>query len=77
MTEFSPYVEAQLANMSDAEYDAFTARIRPPAEETDPKIRAANALRRSRGLDRKLPATKEQAAAAMRELRPPAVTPTP
>lgn len=66
MSDLSPYVEHQLASMTEEEYDALTARLRPPAEPTDPKERAAAALRRTRGMDRKRPATKEEAAAALR-----------
>lgn len=64
MPDLGPYVEQQLANMSETEFDALAARVREPAELTPtPMEKAAAALRRSRGLDRKTPATKEQAAA--------------
>lgn len=62
----SPYTEQQLANLTDEQFDALTARVRPPAEPTDPKERAAAALRRTRGVGRKRPATKEEAAEALR-----------
>lgn len=66
MTELDPYTEQQLADMSPDDFDALCARVRPVDEPTDPKARAAAALRRARGLDRRKPATKEQAAEALR-----------
>lgn len=66
MSDLGPYVEQQLANLTEDEYNALTARVRPPAEPTDPKERAVAALRRNRGLDRPGKASKEAAAAAMR-----------
>lgn len=66
MTDLSPYVEQQLADLSAEDFDALVARVRPPDEPTDPMERAAKALRRSRGLDRTDRATKEQAADALR-----------
>jgi len=61
-----PFAEQQLADMDADDFDALVARVRPPDEPTDPKERAAAALRRSRGLDRGRPATKERAAEALR-----------
>lgn len=61
-----PYAEQQLADMNADDFDALVARVRPPDEPTDPMERAAAALRRSRGLDRSRPATKERAAEALR-----------
>ncbi|CAM4374493.1 hypothetical protein MB901379_00486 [Mycobacterium basiliense] len=49
------------------EFDTLLARVRPPEEPADPMERAAAAMRRSRGLDRPRKATKEQAAAALRQ----------
>ncbi|UVO10868.1 hypothetical protein NM962_12600 [Mycobacterium sp. SVM_VP21] len=61
-----PYAEQQLADMTADDFDALVARVRPPDEPTDPKERAAAALRRDRGLDRRRPATKEAAVEAWR-----------
>jgi len=66
-SDLGVYAEQQIVNMSAEDLDALLARVRPPAEPTDPMERAAAALRRSRGLDRPARATKAQAAAAMRE----------
>lgn len=68
MTQLPPEVEQQIADMSEEEVDLLLARLRPPPEQTDPKARAAAALRRHRGKSgRRAPATKEQAAQALRE----------
>lgn len=67
MTQLPPEVEQAIADMSEADVDLLLARLRPPPESTDPKARAAAALRRHRGADRKGKATKEAAAAALRE----------
>lgn len=64
-----PEIEQAIADMSEADFDMLIARTRPPEEPTDPMERAARALRRSRGLDRKTRATKEQAADALRRFR--------
>lgn len=66
MTQLDPAAEQAIADMDEADVDVLLARLRPPPESTDPKVRAAQALRRSRGVDRKSPATKEQAAQALR-----------
>ena len=66
MTQLDPAAEDAIANMSEADVDVLLARLRPPPESTDPKERAARALRRSRGVDRGSKATKEQAAQALR-----------
>ena len=55
-----------IADMTEAEVDLLLARTRPPEEPADPKTRAAAALRRHRGLDRKHPATAAQAADALK-----------
>ena len=66
MTELEPWAEQRLADMTPEEFDALRARVRPPEEDADPKIAAAKALRRSRGLDRTGTPSKESAAAALR-----------
>lgn len=66
MAELTPEAEAIIAKMTEAEVDLLLARTRPPEEPAEPKARAAAALRRHRGLDRKHPATAEQAADALR-----------
>ncbi|BBY84173.1 hypothetical protein H7I53_18365 [Mycolicibacterium pulveris] len=72
MTQLPPEVEQQIADMSEQDVDTLLARLRPPPEPTDPKARAAAALRRARGADRRGRATKESAAAALREYGNPA-----
>lgn len=67
MTELDPATEQKLADMSAVEFDLLLARVRPPEEETDPLVRAAKALRRHRGLDRRNTATKDDAAAALQQ----------
>lgn len=62
-----PHIEQQLADLSADDFDALILRVRPADEPADPKERAARALRRHRGVDRKGRATKEQAAQALRE----------
>lgn len=69
MTGLPPEVEQQLADMSPEDFDLLVMRVRPPEEPTDPKVRAARALRRHRGLDRTTTVSKDQAAAALRRLR--------
>jgi hypothetical protein len=69
VTELPPHVEQQLADMNEADFDALLARVRPPEESTDPRERAAAALRRHRGADRTKRATPEEAADAMRRWR--------
>lgn len=69
MPELSPEAEAIIASMSEGEFDVLVARTRPPEEPANPMERAARALRRSRGLDRKTKASKEQAADALRRFR--------
>lgn len=66
MAELSPEAEEIIAAMSESEVDLLLARTRPPEEPADPKQRAAAALRRSRGLDRKGRADKQTAAEALR-----------
>lgn len=66
MSDLSPYVEQRLADLSTEDFNALVARVRPPEEPADPRERAAQALRRSRGLDRTGRATKEQAVQALR-----------
>lgn len=66
MNELPPDLEQRLAELSEADFDALLARVRPPGEETDPMVRAARALRSSRGLDRKAKATPEEAVDALR-----------
>ncbi len=68
MNELPAEVEEQIANMAADDFAALVARTRPP-EETDPKARAAAALRRHRGTDRATRATKEDAAAALHRYR--------
>lgn len=69
MTELPPDIEQRIAEMTADDFDLLIYRTRPPEEPDDPKVRAANALRRARGLDRKTRATPEQAANALREYR--------
>ncbi|ADT97882.1 hypothetical protein [Mycolicibacterium gilvum] len=66
MTQLDPAAEQAIADMSESDVDLLLARLRPPPESTDPKARAAQALRRSRGVDRRSKATKQEAADAMR-----------
>lgn len=67
MIDLPPDIEQQLADLSADEFDDLVLRVRPPDEPADPKQRAAQALRRLRGLDRENgSATKESAAAALR-----------
>lgn len=67
MAHLDPDAEDAIAAMDEAELDTLLARLRPPAESSDPKARAAAALRRHRGKSgRRGPATKEQAAQALR-----------
>lgn len=67
MSQLDPAAEQAIADMDEADVDTLLARLRPPPEPTDPKARAAAALRRARGADRRGRATKEQAAQALRE----------
>ena len=67
MAELSPEAEEIIAGMSEAEVDLLLARTRPPEEPANPMERAAAALRRSRGLDRRSRASKETAAEALRK----------
>lgn len=66
MTELPPDVEQRISEMTPEDFDALIARTRPPEEPTDPKARAAAALRRHRGADRTTKATKTEAADAFR-----------
>ena len=67
MTELPPDAEAAIAAMTEAEFDLLIARTRSPEEPPDPMVRAANALRRSRGIaGRTRKATPEEAADALR-----------
>jgi hypothetical protein len=43
MTDLDPLVEQQLADMDPWAFDALVARVRPPDEPTDPKVRATSA----------------------------------
>lgn len=72
MIELPPEVEQRIADADEADVDLLLARLRPPPEATNPKVRAANALRRHRGADRRGRATKEAAAAALRQYSSPA-----
>lgn len=67
MSDLTPEVEQRTADMSAEEFDDLCARTRIPEEPADPMERAAAAMRRSRGLGRPRKATKEQAAAALRQ----------
>jgi len=67
MADLPAEIEQQIAEMSEAEFDLLIARTRPPEEPANPMERAAAALRRSRGLDRKGRASKEVAAEALRK----------
>lgn len=71
MTELSPAVEQQLADMPEADWAVLCARVRPPEEtSTDPKEKAAAAVRREMGSNvRGKKASKEAAAAALRSYR--------
>jgi len=66
MTEIPSEVEQTSAEMSEGDFTAFIARVRPAQESQDPMERAAAALRQMRGLDRAGESTKEQATAALR-----------
>lgn len=66
MTQLPAEAEQRLAAMSESEVTDLLARVRPPQESEDPLERAAQALRRSRGVGRTGKANKEQAAAALR-----------
>jgi hypothetical protein len=66
MTGLTPEAEQALAAMPEGELTELLARVRPPQESADPMERAAQALRRSRGLDRPTKATPERAAAALK-----------
>ncbi|SIA00034.1 Uncharacterised protein [Mycobacteroides abscessus subsp. abscessus] len=66
MTGLPPDAERALAAMSESEVTDLLARVRPPQESDDPMVRAAQALRRYRGLDRTRKATPEEAANALR-----------
>jgi hypothetical protein len=66
VTELPPEIEQRIADMSVQDFDLLVYRTRPPEEPADPRERAAAALRRDRGLDRKSkPASREEAAAAL------------
>lgn len=71
MTQLDPAAEQAIADMDEADVDVLLARLRPPPESTDPKARAAAALRRARGADVRGKATKESAAAALRQYGSP------
>lgn len=75
MTYLPPGTREALSSMGEAELTALLADVRPAQESADPMERAAKALRRSRGLDRTVPATKEQAAEALRAHRPDRTAP--
>src|SRR5262245_40990340 len=69
MVELDPEVEQQIADLSNEDFEMLRLRTRLPGEDsTDPKVRAAAALRRERGAyHRGQTVTKEQAAAAFRQ----------
>jgi hypothetical protein len=70
VTELPPEIEQRIADMTPEDFDMLVYRTRPPEEPADPLERAAAALRRSRGLDRKSkPASREEAAAALAKYR--------
>ncbi|MGE7002977.1 hypothetical protein ACQKHK_12655 [Staphylococcus capitis] len=65
--EMDAFFEQKLANMTSDEFDALVLRTRPPQESTDPKERAAAALRRDLGVhQRGRKPSKEAAADALR-----------
>lgn len=76
LTDLSPDARAALAAMPEGQLADLLTELRSPLapldaaaaelDSNDPKQVAAAALRRSRGLDRGRPATKEQAAEALR-----------
>jgi hypothetical protein len=53
MFELDPETEKQLADLPANEWHGFVSRLRPPEESTDPKVKAALALREHRGADRR------------------------
>lgn len=57
-----------LAAMDDDEFADAVRDARGDTAELNPMEKAAAALRRSRGLDRKKPASKEEAASALNRL---------
>ena len=69
MTELPPEIEQRIADMTPEDFDMLVYRTRPPEEPANPKERAADALRKSRGLDRENKATPAQATEAMRRYR--------
>ncbi len=82
MTELPPEVEQVLADLSSEDWRALVARCRPPEDSTDPRVKAALALRELRGratvtvvkpaqridADNPAPSSKEEAAAALRAM---------
>lgn len=67
MTYLPPGAREALSSMGEAELTELLAEVRPAQESDDPMERAAQALRRSLGVDRPGKATKEHAANAMRQ----------
>jgi len=65
MTEIPAEVEQVVSAMDEATFTAWAARVRGAEESADPMERAAAALRRSRGVDRRRKATKQEAADAL------------
>lgn len=61
------FLEQKVASMTSDEFDAFVLRTRPPQESTDPKERAAAALRKQLGVNvRGRKPSNEAAADALR-----------
>lgn len=48
MTNLDPAIEQQLADLSHADWDTLCARVRPPEQHPDARVRAAAALRSHR-----------------------------
>lgn len=58
--------EQRIANMTGEEFDQLVLRARPPQEISDPKARAAHALRRELGVEQRGRSSKQKAADALR-----------
>ena len=69
MTELPAHIEQQLADMPENDFDALVLRVRSPAEESDPQVRAARALAKAVGGQPKPKVSKERAAAALSNYR--------
>lgn len=48
MVDIDPEIERQLAALDPADWDALCARVRPPEQHPDAKVRAAAAIRAHR-----------------------------